>query len=160
MNSPSYGEGIAAKYAFEVATDAKYTITKRALTITAPVLTKVYDGGTGIGASTIASGGEVSGEAGAESFTLTVSGGTYPQSDVGSNLAISSASFGLMAGQRGEQEDELQLHAACGGNGIDHGEGSDGGGRGADEGLRRRHGDQRGDAERRRGEWRGEQPEA
>ena len=74
-------------------------ITKKALTIATPVvLTKVYDGGTGVSGATIASGGAVSGEAGAESFTLTVSGGTYSQSDVGSNLAISSPSFGLTAG--------------------------------------------------------------
>ena len=99
VSSPSYGEGIAAKYAFEVAAGAKYTITKKALTITTPVvLTKEYDGTTAAAGATIASGGAVSGEASGESFTLTVSGGTYPQSDVGAGLTITSPSFGLTAG--------------------------------------------------------------
>ena len=40
----------------------------------------------------------MTGEADGESFTLTVSAGTYPQSDVGSNLTISSPTFGLTAG--------------------------------------------------------------
>ena len=96
--SPSYAAGIKAKYGFEVAAGAKYTITKKALTITTPVvLTKEYDGTTAAAGATIASGGEVTGEADGESFTLTVSGGTYPQSDVGSDLTISSPTFTLTA---------------------------------------------------------------
>ena len=97
--APAYGEGIAAKYTFEVASGAKYTITKKALSITTPVvLTKEYDGTTAAAGATLASGGAVSGAASGESFTLTVSGGTYPQSGVGSALTISSPTFALTAG--------------------------------------------------------------
>ena len=158
MAAPAYGEGIAAKYAFEVAADAKYTITKRALTITGPVLTKVYDGGTGIGASTIASGGEVSGEAGrrelhagGERWDVRAERRGQRPDDQQPELHVDR--------WRRREEDELQLHAAGGGDGIDHDEGSDRSGCGADEGIRRRHGDHGGDAERRRGVGCGEQPE-
>ena len=117
VSSPAYGEGIAAKYAFEVAPGAKYTITKRALTITAPELTKGYDGGTGVSAATIASGGEVSGAADGESLTLTVSGGSYPQRDVGSGLTIDSPTFELTAGGGAKQTNyEYTLPAAATGS--------------------------------------------
>ena len=97
--APAYGEGIAAKYLFEVASGAKYTITKKALSITTPVvLTKAYDGTTAAAGAALASGGAVSGAASGESFTLAVTGGTYSQSGVGTGLTISSPTFGLTAG--------------------------------------------------------------
>ena len=51
----------------------------------------------------------MSGEASGESFTLTVSGGTYAQSDVGRNITINNPTFGLKAGAN---TDKGQLHAA------------------------------------------------
>ena len=99
VSSPSYATGMEALYTFEVASGATYTITKKALTIGgAVVLTKVYDGGTSTSGASVKSGGAVSGEAGSESFTLAVSGGTYPQSDVGAGLTIASPTFTLAAG--------------------------------------------------------------
>ena len=98
VTSPSYATGMEAAYAFEVKTGAKYTITKKALTIgDAVVLTKVYDGGTAASGASVKSGGAVSGEVDSESFTLAVSGGTYPQSDVGTGLTITSPTFTLSA---------------------------------------------------------------
>ena len=99
VSSPQYATGMAAKYTFEVKAGAAYTITKKALSIVTPVvLTKVYDGDTDAAGASIKSGGAVTGEVGAESFALTVTGGTYPQSDVGSNLTIASPSFTLTPG--------------------------------------------------------------
>ena len=99
VSSPQYATGMAAKYTFEVKTGAKYTITKKALTIGTPVvLTKAYDGGAAASGASVKSGGAVTGEVDGESFTLAVSGGTYPQSAVGAGLTISSPSFTLTPG--------------------------------------------------------------
>ena len=98
VSSPAYATGMEASYAFEVAAGAKYTITKKALSISTPVvLTKAYDGGTGTSGASVKSGGAVTGEVGSESFTLAVSGGTYPQSAVGAGLTIASPTFTLSA---------------------------------------------------------------
>ncbi len=98
VSSPQYATGMEALYAFEVAAGAKYTITKKALSISTPVvLTKAYDGGAAASGASVKSGGAVTGEVGAESFALTVSGGTYPQSAVGAGLTISSPTFTLSA---------------------------------------------------------------
>ena len=99
VGSPSYETGMEALYTFEVASGAKYTITKKALSISTPVvLTKVYDGGAGTSGASVKSGGAVTGEVGAESFALAVSGGTYPESDVGTGLTITSPTFTLTPG--------------------------------------------------------------
>ena len=98
VGSPSYETGMEALYTFEVKTGAKYTITKKALSISTPVvLTKAYDGSRAATGASVKSGGAVTGEVGAESFALAVSGGTYPQSDVGAGLTISSPTFTLSA---------------------------------------------------------------
>ena len=69
--------------------------------------------------------------------------------------------FSLVAAPvvRGGNQGEVRVRGGGGCEVHDHEEGSDGGGRGADEGVRRRHGDHGSDAERRRGERGGEQPE-
>ena len=92
-------------------------ITKKPVTVTAAVLTKVYDGSTAAAGATIASGGVVSGAVGAQSLTLTVVSGTYASADVADGLAITSPVFGLMGADNASKPGNYSLSGTIGATG-------------------------------------------
>ena len=72
-------------------------ITKKEVTVAAATLTKEYDGGTSRGSATF-SGGAITGAVSGQSLTLSVTGGTYDNKNVGTGKTISGATIGLTAG--------------------------------------------------------------
>ena len=88
----------AATYALpDVSTLGSYTVTPKVVTVAPAVLTREYDGGTALDGAVL-SGGEVTGEVGAESLTLSVTGGAYASADVGTGITIDNPVFALVAG--------------------------------------------------------------
>ena len=84
-------------------------IAKKELTVTAAVLTKVYDGSTAAAGAAIASGGVVSGAVGAQSLTLTVVSGTYASAGVANVLSITSPVFELTGADNASKPDNYSL---------------------------------------------------
>ena len=89
--------GTAANYAIPASLTITGVITAKEVTVAAVTLTKVYDGGTALGASSVKAGsGEVSGEAGSESLALRPTAGDYDAAGVGTRT-VSGATFDLVS---------------------------------------------------------------
>ena len=89
--------GTAANYAIPASLSITGVITAKEVTVAAVTLTKVYDGGTALGASSVKAGsGEVSGEAGSESLALRPTAGDYDAAGVGTRT-VSGATFDLVS---------------------------------------------------------------